>query len=124
MKMPVEIRFLGLDPSEAVAAAVREKAQHADRFCPGIMAWRVSIEQEAKHQHQGRPYAVRIDVTVTGHEIAVNHVRNEDVYVALRDAFDAARRQLEELARKRRGQVKTHANSRPGSAVPEEDAQP
>lgn len=109
MKMPVDIRFIGLTSSQALEATIHERIAHLDRFCPDIMAWRVTVEQEHKHQAQGRPFAVRLDVTLSGQELAVNRVHDEDVYVALRDAFDAARRKIEDAVRIRRGEVKQHA---------------
>jgi cold shock CspA family protein/ribosome-associated translation inhibitor RaiA len=72
------------------------------------MACRVSIDQEPRHQQQGRPFGVRIDLTLPGRELVVNRVEHEDVYVALRDAFDKMRRQLEDAVRQRQGQVKHH----------------
>jgi len=48
-------------------------------------------------------------LTVPGAELVANHTQHEDVYVAIRDAFDAMSRQLEDYARKQRGEVKTHA---------------
>jgi cold shock CspA family protein len=36
------------------------------------------------------------------------HAAHEDVLVAIRDAFDAARRELMDYARRKRGQVKGH----------------
>lgn len=109
MKLPLDLRFIGMAPSPALEADVHERVAHVDRFCPDVMAWRVTIEQEARHQHQGRPYAVRIDITLPGQEVAVNRVQDADAHVALRNAFDAARRQLEDAVRIRRGQVKQHA---------------
>jgi cold shock CspA family protein len=51
---------------------------------------------------------VRIDLKVPGGEIVVNHDHHQDVYVALRDAFAAARRRLEDVLRRTRGEVKAH----------------
>ena len=51
---------------------------------------------------------MRIDIRVPGGELVVNRDMNEDVYVALRDAFDAAKRQIEEYGRKQRGDTKHH----------------
>jgi ribosome-associated translation inhibitor RaiA len=56
-------------------------------------------------------HSVRIDLSVPGAELVANHARDEDVYVALRDAFAAITRQLEEYARRQRGEVKTHAQA-------------
>jgi cold shock CspA family protein/ribosome-associated translation inhibitor RaiA len=86
------------------------------------MTCRVDIDLEQKHKHQGRPYGVRIDLTLPGHELVVNRVQDEDVYVALRDAFDSMKRQLEEVVRKRRGQEKQHAVPLHGEVVRLDDA--
>jgi len=108
MKLPVHIQFHGMEPSGALQASAREHANKLERLAPDIVACRVAIGVEQKHQHQGRPYSVRVDLSVPGHELVVNKVQNEDVYVAMRDAFDSMRRQLESLAERRRGQEKTH----------------
>jgi cold shock CspA family protein len=67
------------------------------------------IEVPHKHKHQGRSFDVRLDLTVPGKELVVNREADEDVYVALRDAFDAAKRQLDDYGRRQRGDIKAHA---------------
>jgi len=111
MKLPVQIKFHGMEHSTALATSANEHAQKLESFAPDIMACRVSIDLEQKHKHQGRPFNVRIDLTLPGHELVVNRVQHEDVYVALREAFDNMKRQLEDVVRIRRGQVKQHAIS-------------
>lgn len=108
MKLLPQIRFIGMEPSDAVEAAARKKVEKLDLFRPDIMACRVTISVADKHRHQGRAFAVRVDVTVHGHEIAVDRVHDEDVYVALRDAFDDVKRQLEDSVRRMRAQEKQH----------------
>lgn len=108
MHQPLDIRFLGMEPSEAVEAAAREKAAKLDHFCPNLMSCRVTIELLQKHQHQGRPFGVRVDVTLPGHELNVDRAQDEDVYVALRDAFDHIRRQIEDTVRHDRRDEKLH----------------
>jgi ribosomal subunit interface protein len=100
MKQVPDIRFVGMEPSDAVAAAAREKTAKLELFCPEIMACHVAIEQPHRHRHQGRTFTVRIDLTLPGRELAVNRVEHEDVYVALRDAFDDMRRQVEDTMRR------------------------
>ena len=109
MKKPLDLRFIGIAPSEALEAAVRSRIEPIERLCPDITGWRVAVEQEHRHQQQGRDFAVRLDVSLPGQELALTHFRDQDVYVALRDAFDAARRSIEEAMRIRRGEVKQHA---------------
>ena len=89
-------------------AHIREKAAKLEEFHPRITRCHVRVEESGKHQHQGRRFAVHIDLRVPGREIAVTREHHEDVFVALRDAFDAARRQLEDVVREKRGDVKVH----------------
>ena len=96
--------------SDAVETRVREKADKLTRFYDRIVNCRVVIEMPQRHKHQGKLHSVRIDLSVPGAELVANHAQDEDVYVALRDAFAAITRQLEEFARKQRGEVKTRAN--------------
>ncbi|MEN8175083.1 MAG: HPF/RaiA family ribosome-associated protein [Pseudomonadota bacterium] len=113
MKLSPEITFRGVPPSDALEANIRQKVEKLDRFFPHIMGCRVVVEAHHRHHHQGNLYRVCVDLTVPGRELVVNRTRDkhqahEDVYVAVRDAFDAARRQLEDYSRKLRGDVKNH----------------
>lgn len=122
MKQPMELRFLGMEPSAAVEAAARDKVAKLDQFCRDLMACRVTIELLHKHKHQGRPFAVRVDVTLPGRELSVDRVQHEDVYVALRDAFDDMKRQLEDVVRRVRRQEKAHPSLLHGQVVRFDDA--
>ena|SRR5438128_8214539 len=108
MRLPLQITFEGFPHSDAVEAAVRKKAEKLERFCRDIMACRVSVALPEKHKHQGKLYSVRIDLTIPGHELVSSRKQHEDVYVAVRDAFDGTGRMLEETVRKRRREVKAH----------------
>lgn len=108
MKLPLQITLRDIPHSEAVEAAIREKAERLDRFYPHIMSCRVTVEIPGKHKHQGKLFKVLIDITVPGSEIVVNRDQHEDVYVALRDGFDAVKRKLEDYGRKQRGDTKAH----------------
>jgi ribosome-associated translation inhibitor RaiA len=112
MKLPLQVRFHGMEPSAAFEAAAQDKAGKLDQFCQDIMACRVDIEQMHKHQNQGRPFGVRVHVTLPGHELTVDRVQHEDAYVALRDAFDGMRRRIEDQVRVMRGDVKQHSAPR------------
>jgi ribosome-associated translation inhibitor RaiA len=113
VQVPLEIVFHQLDRSPAVEDAVRERVAKLERIAPDITSCRVTIEAPHKHHHQGNLYAVRVDVRYPGSELVVNRApsadhAHEDVFVALRDAFKAARRQLQDYQRVRRGDVKAH----------------
>jgi len=108
MQIPLQITIRGVEHSEALDAHIRDKSGKLEEFFDHITSCRVVVELPHKHQHQGRQFNVRIDIGVPGSEIVVNRDHAEDVYVALRDAFDSAKRRLEDYARKLRGNVKTH----------------
>ena len=120
MQQPIQISFRNVDPSEAVEANIRSKIDWLETFYDRIQSCRVVIEVPHRHRHQGRIYQVRLDLTVPGAEFVVNREAglngaHEDVYVAIRDAFDAARRRLEDHARRQRGETKGHdVTARPG----------
>ena len=114
MQLPIQITYRDFQPAPAVDALIREKAAELDRYHHRIMSCRVVVETHHHHQRKGRLYHLRIDLTVPGAEIVVGREpgarhAHEDIGVAIRDAFDAARRQLEDHARKARGDTKTHA---------------
>jgi ribosomal subunit interface protein len=117
MQQPVQINFLGMERSDAVEAAVRRKVEHLERLADHLIACRVVIDLLQKHKHQGQPFGVRINLTLPGHELVVNRVEDQDVYVALRDAFEDVERQLAGVLQQRRGEAKQHARELHGEVV-------
>lgn len=120
MQIPLQITFRGIPHSEAVEAKIREKASKLDRFHSHIMSCRVAVEAEHHHHHQGNQYHIRIDITTPGKELVISREHHdkqayEDIYVAIRDAFNVATRQLEDYARIQRGDIKTHELQNPES---------
>jgi len=113
MQLPLQVTFRHMDPSPALEARIRELAQRLEKFSGQIMRCHVIVEAPHQHQQQGKLFAVRIDLTVPGREIAIGQGQpadhsHEDPYVALRDAFRAARRKLQDYERERYQQVKSH----------------
>lgn len=108
MQIPLQITVRDIAHSDALETHIREKVQKLDEFFEHIISCRIVVEMPHKHHHQGKEFNVRISLGVPGREIVVNRDKNEDVYVALRDAFDASKRQLEDYVRQLRGDVKTH----------------
>jgi len=108
MQIPLQITIRDMEHSDALETHIRDKANKLDEFFDRITSCRVVVEMPHKHRQQGKQFTVRIDIGVPGSEVVVNRDHAEDVYVALRDAFDSAKRQLEDYARKIRGDVKTH----------------
>ncbi|HMK67901.1 MAG TPA: HPF/RaiA family ribosome-associated protein [Stellaceae bacterium] len=113
MQLPLQITFRNLDASEAVEAKIRDRAEELEQLFDRITGCRVAVEAVNRRNRKGKIYKVRVDLTVPGAELVVNHApsedhTHEDIYVAVRDAFDAARRRLEDYVRRRRGDIKTH----------------
>lgn len=129
MQIPLQITFRGIPHSDAVEAKIREKASKLDRFHSHIMSCRVAVEAEHQRHHQGNQYHIRIDITTPRKELIISREHHdkqayEDIYVAIRDAFNAATRQLEDYARIQRGKVKTHDLQSIGTVIrllPEKD---
>jgi len=102
-----------MEPSEFVENNIRERCEKLERFHDRIMGCQVTVEGPDKHKYKGGVYHVSIDITIPGNEIVINNKQNdnhshEDVYVAIRDAFNAAQRRLEDKHDKVKRQVKTH----------------
>ncbi len=117
MKTPLQITFRGFEHSEALETHIREKADKLETFFDPIMFCQVVVELPHQHKNQGNLFNVRLDIGVPGSEIVVNRDEHEDAYVALRDAFDAAKRQLEEYAQRLRREIKTHPQEYTGLVV-------
>jgi ribosomal subunit interface protein len=111
MQLPLQVTLRDISPSEAIEAYIRERAAKLEQFYDRIIGCRVVVEAPVRHHRKGGPYKVRIDLTVPGDELVVDRQVDEDLYVAIRDAFHAARRKLEDYARRQRGAVKVHEAS-------------
>lgn len=130
--VPTQVTFRGLAHSDALEADIHERVAWLGQFYDGIVRCRVLLDLPHRHRHDGRHFHVRVEVTVPGGgPIVVNHQPSlhgglkdieveanrkegeiESVHryarVAIHQAFDAARRRLEDFAREQRGDVKTH----------------
>jgi ribosome-associated translation inhibitor RaiA len=131
MRLPVQITWRDMAPSMAVGTKIREEVAKLEEFFDRITSCRVAIETPRRYQNGEYQFHVRIDLTVPGAEIVVNHkptlhsslqrlwgeergkgqelsAPHKDVYVAIRDAFKAARRKLQEYSHRQYGAVKHH----------------
>ena len=114
MQIEPQISFHGMDRSEAVEQKVRERIAQLEQFHDRIVSCHVKIEAPHRHGHHGKIYRIAIDLKIPHGEVAVSNAHelnhaHEDIYVALRDSFDAAGRRLEDVARRMDvHRVKTH----------------
>lgn len=137
MQLPVQITYRNMDPSNAVTERIHEEAGKLDEFFSRITSCRVLVEAPHRHHKWGGLYHIRIELGVPGKELVVSHEpsvhgalgqdeevalkkhielhpEHKDVYVAIRDAFASARRQLQDYAKRLRGEVKSHARAEEG----------
>lgn len=112
MQIPLQISLHGIEHSDALYNAIKDKAEKLDRYYAHIMSCRVVLELAGRHKRHGKQFSAHIDLKVPGGEIAVTKDHDEQLEIALRDAFDAATRRLEDYARVQRGDVKQHAPGR------------
>jgi ribosomal subunit interface protein len=107
MMLPLQMTVRNLTLTEAAKEEMRQKASKLNRYYDPIVRCRVTVDAPHRHQRKGIAYDIRIDLTVPGTELVVKR-SSENLNAAIRDAFDAARRQLEDFARCQRGDIKTH----------------
>ncbi|NNE21741.1 MAG: HPF/RaiA family ribosome-associated protein [Rhizobiales bacterium] len=123
MQIEPSISFQNLARSDAIEQAIMERIDELEQFHPRLIGCRVVVDAPHRGKHRGRIYEVRIDLSVPGKDIAVTREAgtdhaHEDIYVAIRDSFDAARRQLEDQIRKTSGhRSKRHPESQHGKIV-------
>lgn len=129
MQIPLQITYRNMTSSERLDEYIRERAATLDEICETIISCRVVLEAPHQHKHKGKLYHASIEVTIPKEIIVVNrepdlHQAHQDILVVLRDAFDAAQRQLRDAISHKKGLVKTHESAPQGTIsvlFPEED---
>ena len=106
--IPVQITFRHMESSPAVETRVRELTDRLGTFSDRIQSCRIVVDSPHRHHHQGKVFNVKVQLSLPGGDVVVDMERpdrdgHEDVYVVLRDAFDAARRQLQQRMSALRG---------------------
>jgi ribosomal subunit interface protein len=118
MQNALQVTFRDMPASEALETRIRQKAEKLEKFHPNITNCRVTVEESHRHHTQGRHFGVKVEVHVPGGQPVVATLKHdEDVYVALRDAFGSVRRRLEEGLRETRGNVKVHETPQHGKVA-------
>lgn len=115
MRTPLQLTFHNIQSSAAVEEKIHEYVAKLERLYDRIISCRVVVDAPHQNHHKGKLYHIQIDLTVPNAEIVVNRNSSDetshtDIYVAIRDAFDAAKRQLQDYVDLQRGDVKTRAS--------------
>lgn len=106
----IQITLRNVKSSPALERRIRDKCDALAKFHPGLQYCRVLVEQSERHSTGARPFTVRIHVGLPGRgELVADHDRHVDAFLALRDAFNAMRRQVKDAAGVDRQEVKAHS---------------
>ncbi len=122
MQTPPEIAFQHFKPSDALRAEVARQVARLEKFSGRITSCRLTVSKGARRQ-QGDLFDVALRVAMPGHKDVVVDRSHGDVpehehaAVAIRDAFDAAIRQIEDAMRDLRGEVKAHETQAQGKVM-------
>ncbi|MGE4131979.1 MAG: HPF/RaiA family ribosome-associated protein [Bdellovibrionales bacterium] len=129
MKFPLQVQFRGMAESDFVYNDIWDHAEKLEKFFDRIVSCHVVVSAPHRHRHQGKIYHLQIRIHVPDGNLFVTtepekNNAHEDVYVAIRDAFDSVRRQLEDYIRRKRGFVKANERESVGKVeklFPNED---
>lgn len=107
MSNDFQIVFHNIDQSDAITDNVNKRIEKLMRYSNDIMGGRVVLDSPHNHHHKGKVYSVVLEIHTPNKEIVVNENKHdnhahEDLYVAIRDAFNAAERQLKSIDKKKR----------------------
>jgi ribosome-associated translation inhibitor RaiA len=113
MSFPIQVAFHGLDHSGALEGKIKDAVNQLTKFNQDIQKCRVAIEMPHRHHQHGNSYSVTVQLDVPGKKIVCSQEStHSEAYLAveqaLHGAVESARRSLEEWARIRRKEVKTH----------------
>lgn len=111
MNTPLKISYHGVDPTPAIEARIQERVARLERFHNRITSCEVAVEEPHRQHRKGNLYSVRLLIRTPTGEVVINRAgpedhAHEDFYIALRDAFDAAQRKLEDAHRIRSRRTK------------------
>jgi ribosome-associated translation inhibitor RaiA len=135
MTLTADITYRNMPASDWLDREIQKRVARLGTYCADILSCKVLVEIPHRHHEQGNHFHVRIDLTVPGDRIVAGHepsLRVEEDYqarqsrakrteiealrknavLAVGRAFAAAKRQLQNYARRRRHEVKTHPRAR------------
>jgi len=99
-----------MESSDALEREIRTRAVELEKYCEDITRCRVVVESPSSHHRQGQHYHVRVELSVPGQEIIADHdpkqhAEQMDPYLAVRDAFHHAERELRKYTAKVKAQL-------------------
>ncbi len=120
MQVPLDISFENCEPSDAIRMEIEKHAKRLEKFHDRITSCKVAIIAPQTRHRKGELFKIDIRIAMPEHkDVIINKTHgdvreHEHVTVAIKDAFGAAQRQIEDAAREMRGQVKAHESADQG----------
>lgn len=114
VKVPIEISYREVNKTDELDNLIREKIDKLEKICDYMTSGRVAVEKPQQNLKAGNPYRVRLEFRIPPqHQIIVKREpgegeKNDPLEAVIRDAFEAARKQIKELVEKSRKDVKKH----------------
>jgi ribosome-associated translation inhibitor RaiA len=109
MTLSADITYRNVPASDWLDAEIQKHVARLLTYCADILSCKVLVEIPHRHHEHGNHFCVRIDMTVPGDKLVAGHeAARKDAATAFRQAFAAAKRQLQDYARRRRHEVKAH----------------
>ena len=117
-----QIVFHNIEQSTSISDAVNKRISKLQRFCDRILTGRVVLDSPHNNHHKGKVYSVGLEIHTPSKEVRVNQEQHdnhahEDLYVAIRDAFNAAERQLKAIHKKHRTERNHHSSEREAAGI-------
>lgn len=114
MQIPLDISFQNSEPSEAIRAEVEKQAKRLEKFHDRITGCNVTVITPQTRHKTGDLFKIDIRIGIPDHKNVIvtkthgDSPEHEHFVVAIKDAFSAAQRQIEDAVREMRGAVKQH----------------
>lgn len=113
MELELQVAARGVDLDARAEALIRQYAEKLERYYDRVTGIRVMVEVPQRQMGEPIMHNVRFDITVPGSELVVKRQAHPDLLTAIQRAYEAARRRLQDYARRQRLQVKAHTGGRP-----------
>lgn len=114
MQVPVEIAFQHCEPSKEIRSEIARQVKRLEKFSHRITSCHVVIAGPQTRHREGDLFKIDVRIAMPERKDVIvgrthgDAPEHEHALVAIRDAFDAAVRQIESDARDMSGQVKEH----------------
>ena len=108
MQSPPQITFKNIDHSDAVESRILERIEDLEKVSDRITGCQVRVRAPHKRHRKGTQFIIDIDVLTPSGSVHIgrepgDNFSHEDIYVSIRDAFNAAERKLRKLKERKKG---------------------